>query len=314
MGRHSALPDLPRPARHRLSAMVGDLRQLASVQRIALRDGPDLGQPLIAFSTGGGLDFHVKEAGTLDIRSLHFRGTPVGWRHPAGVPGNRERALTGFLVTCGLENIGAPQRGMAQHGSLANSPVQMTALGEDWNAAQPHLFVEGDIIQAQPNGGVFRLRRRITAPIGATTLTIKDQIENISATSAEMMILYHINFGFPVAAPGCEVRMGDRRIACIETLATEEAPGHPECHTMNTQEPIILERPSMGDWPGLRLQLSFDADSLPFLQTWRDARHARNILAIEPSNCALGRDGVCAPAQHLAPGEIWQSSLTLTFN
>ena len=307
------LPGLLRPARHRLSELVGDLRQLASVQRIALRDGPDRGLPLLAFSTGGGLDFQIKENGTLDIRSLHFRGRPVGWQHPAGEPGNRERALTGFLVTCGLENVRAPRAGLAQHGSLAMSPVRVTGVGEDWAAAQPQLFVEGEIVQPQPNGAVFRLHRRITAPIGAARLTISDRIENISATAAEMMILYHLNFGFPVVQPGCTVALGARRIVEIADSEITSAPSAPECHPVDPAAQVRLIRPASADWPGLDIRLEFDGASLPYLQTWRDARAGRNILALEPCNCALLADGTSGPGPTLRPGAHWHGQLSMTF-
>lgn len=310
----SPLPEMPRAARYRLPALVGDLRQLASVQRIVLNDGPDAGQKLIVFSTGGGLDFTVKEQGSLDIRSLHLRGMPVGWRHPAGDRNNPQRALGGFLVTCGLENVRAPRGRLPQHGSLALSPVRLAGLGEDWSAQEPCLFVAGEILSPMPSGAVLRLTRRISAPIGGTRLRIEDRIENISAETAKMMILYHVNFGFPVAAPGCKVSIGNTEIAAIDTLASQSAPGKPECQRLPEGESVILERPTMGDWPGLRLRLTSDTASLPFLQTWRDARPARNILALEPCNCALQDDGTSAEGHNLRPGETWRNTLALSFD
>ncbi len=310
---HAPLPDMPRAARHSLPDLVGDLRQLASVQRITLGDGPDAGQKLLAFSTGGGLDFQVKEQGSLDIRSLHLRGLPLGWRHPAGDTGNPQRALTGFLVTCGLENVRAPRAGLPQHGSLALSPVRLLALDADWQAPEPHLFVTGEIHHPMPCGAVCRIIRRMSAPIGGTRLVVHDRIENISATPAEVMLLYHVNFGFPVAAPGCAVRIGGTRVTGIDSLDPGDRPGAPECHRMPPDVPVVVERPASGDWPGMRLELTSDTGSLPFLQTWRDGRRKRNILAIEPCNCDLRPDGTSGPGTRLAPGERMDSSLTLSF-
>jgi len=313
---HAPMPDMPRAARHRLPDMVGDLRQLASVQRIALRDGPDAGQPLIAFSTGGGLTFDVKENASLDIRSLHYRGIPVGWRHPAGDQHNRERALTGFLVTCGLENVRAPRDGMAQHGTLALSPVRLTGLGEDWDAAVPHLHVTGEITHPMPCGAVLRLRRRLSAPIGGASLTIEDEVTNVSALPAEMMILYHLNFGFPLAAPGCEVRLGADRLMGIDAAGDQPPPSTPDVpHCRETHgAAITLHRPPLGSWPGIGARLTTRGDTLPYIQTWRDARPARNILALEPVNCDLRPDGTSGPGTRLAPGATWHSSLTLSFD
>lgn len=308
------MPDMPHHLRHRLPGLVGDLRQLASVQRITLVDGADAGQQLIAFSTGGGLDFQVKELGSLDIRSLHLRGSPVSWRHPAGDCGNPQRALSGFLVTCGLENVRAPRDGLPQHGSFPMSPVRVTHLGEDWAASTPELFVGGEITQSLPCGAVFRVTRRLSAPIGGKQLKLSDRIENISATSAEMMILYHMNFGFPVVAPGCEIRLGDTSLAAIQSLAAAHSPGEPECHKVTPDMPVIVERPQTGEWEGFRMRLSFDTSTLPFLQIWRDARSSRNILAIEPCNCDLRPDGTSAQGTYLQPQQIVETSVTLSFD
>lgn len=314
MPHEAAPPRVLGQARDRLPGLVGDLRQLASAQRIILGDGPDAGQKLISFSTGGGLEFQVKEEGSLDLRSLHFRGMSVGWRHPSGDRGNPQRALTGALVTCGLENVRAPRDGLPQHGSLALSPVRLLAVGEDWQASEPHLFVTGEIVHPMPGGAVCRITRRITAPIGGTRLVIDDRIENISATPAEVMLLYHVNFGFPVAAPGCTVRIGDRRITGIDGAEASDSPGMPECHRMPRNAPVILERPAAADWQGLRVRLEPSGDSLPFLQTWRDARPGRNILAIEPCNCDLQADGTSGPGTLLNPGSSLQCSLALSFS
>ena len=64
--------------------LVGDLRQIASVRRIVLDDGPKRGVSALAFSTGGGLDFWVLVDRAMDIGPLWHRGTPMAWQSPAG--------------------------------------------------------------------------------------------------------------------------------------------------------------------------------------------------------------------------------------
>ncbi|PRY19949.1 uncharacterized protein DUF4432 [Aliiruegeria haliotis] len=307
------LPDLPRPARERLPSLVGDLRQLAHTRRIVLADGPDSGQKLIEMSTGGGLDLTIKETGAFDIASVRFRGLPVGWRHPSGDVGNAERALTGFLVTCGLENVRAPRNGLPKHGTLALSPARLLGLGEDWDAARPELFAEGEVTRPHPGGGVLRLHRRIAAPIGGTALTITDTIRSIGAAPAEMFILYHANFGFPLAAPGCTVTLGEATIEQLGEALFGTAPGAPRCHANTTGQRVTIARPPRGDWPGLTVSMDVSADTLPWLQIWRDPRRRRNILAVEPCNCGLAADGTSLSGTLLAPGETWKSSLHFQF-
>ncbi len=107
-------------AKAALRSLAGDLRQLASVRRITLDDGPERGVRALVFSTGGGLDFWALSDRSLDIGPLWFRGMPIAWQGPAGFvsptltntqdDGGRglERSFSGLLVTCGLDHIHKP--------------------------------------------------------------------------------------------------------------------------------------------------------------------------------------------------------------
>ena len=124
-----------------LRPLAGDLRQLASIRRITLDDGPERGVRALAFSSGGGLDFWTLSDRSLDIGPLWFRGTPVAWQGPAGFVGPAlldaqcdggrgiERCFSGLLVTCGLDHIRKPP-GMTLHGGLPLTPARVTSYGE----------------------------------------------------------------------------------------------------------------------------------------------------------------------------------------
>ncbi len=176
-----------------LAPLVGDLRQVASVRRIVLDDGPETGVRALAFSTGGGLDFWVLSDRSLDIGPLWWKGTQLAWQAPAGFRSAAltdldsedgrgfSRSLSGFLVTCGLDHTRQPAAGHPLHGRLPYTPARVTAYGEDWRAAVPVLYVEGEVTQARLGGEVLRLHRRIEAPIGGATFTIRDPVENLGA-------------------------------------------------------------------------------------------------------------------------------------
>ncbi len=83
----------------------------------------------------------------------------------------------GFLVTGGLDHIRQPANGQPLHGRLPFSPARVTAYGEDWE--HDVLFCEGEVTQARHGGEALRLTRRIEAPIGGTSLTILDTVENL---------------------------------------------------------------------------------------------------------------------------------------
>ena len=294
---------------------VADLRQLAAVRRITLDDGPERGLRALSFDTGGGLCFWVLADRSLDIGPLSFRGMPLAWQHPAGfvAPGLHDaqadggtgiqRSLSGFLVTCGLDNARQPRDGLPLHGSLPLTPATVTACGADWDRPDPLLFAEGTVTSATLGGACFRLTRRIEAPVGGATMTLRDRVENIGPEPAEMHILYHTNFGYPLVADDTDLNLNGVPL----TVGDQ----HTKCHPTPDRFTAEISRARRDDWPSAKVRIEGD---LPFVQVWRDARPRRNVLAIEPSNCDRTRDGTSGPGTWLAPGETWQAQQEYTFS
>lgn len=292
-----------------LPADAPSRRQFASVRGIVLDDGPERGTRALAFSTGGGLDFWLLTDRTMDIGPLWHRGVPLAWQHPAGfvAPGLHashadggtgiERTLSGLLVTCGLDNPRQPARGLPLHGSLPLTPARLLAHGEDWDAPEPCLFAEGEVVQAHLSGACFRLRRRVEAAIGGTRLRIRDRVENIGPEPAALRILYHLNFGFPAVGPGALVELDGRQIPAGSGVA---------CHRSSAPDRF---RARLLGRNGVRVAVDGPVAALPFVQVWSDPRPRRNVLAIEPANCDRLRDGTSGEGRVLAPGETWAADL-----
>ncbi|SNT30582.1 DUF4432 family protein [Tropicimonas sediminicola] len=322
---------IPGPApnvRARLAELTGDRRQLAAVRRMTLDDGPARGQRVLAFSTGGGLDFWVLADRTMDIGPLWFHGMPVAWQHPAGTLAPQfhdsrrdggtgvERALTGFLLTGGLDNVRQPRDGMPLHGTLPLTPARVTCHGEDWNAPSPLLFAEGEAVTAHLSGPSFSLTRRIEAPIGGTSLRLTDCVENIGPEPAAFRILYHTNFGFPAVGAGTKLTLDGEDVLLHEPPCEGRHAGLAPARSFPARHDrfrATLERPAAGQWSGLTISVEGDSTALPFVQFWSDPRPRRNIVAIEPVNCDRNPDGTSAPGMTLEPGESWTSTLSYGF-
>lgn len=288
-------------------ALVGDLRQVAYVRRIILADGPEAGVEALVFSTGGGLDFWVTAGRMLDVATLSWRGVQLGWQSPAGLrspafmpagDGRRfDAGFGGFLNTCGFDHIRQPAGGRPLHGSAPFTPARLIAHGEDWDADEPLLFCEGEAVVWRHGAGSHRLRRRIEAPVGGTTLRLRDTVEVIGAEPAPLLALYHFNLGYPAIGEGTEILLDGRRIAGIDTLPEGGAPMPPVVHSVT--EPWATCRVS----GGVAMDFRWRTDTLPWLQLWRDLRPGAGVMSVEP--CSAGRrpDGSNEPTPLLAPGE-----------
>ena len=300
-----------------LAPLVGDLRQVASVRRIVLDDGPETGVRALAFSTGGGLDFWVLSDRSLDIGPLWWKGTQLAWQAPAGFRSPAltdldseegrgfSRSLSGFLVTCGLDHTRQPAGGNPLHGRLPYTPARVTAYGEDWRAPVPVLYVEGEVTQARLGGEALRLHRRIEAPIGGATLIIRDRVENLGAVAWPQAMLYHFNLGYPAVGPQTMVTfngrpvMGPMDLPAGEPLKT--AMSLPAANTGRAQAVVTTPFPAGRK---LTTSIEFDPGTLPFLQLWHDLRPHSGIFAVEPCTSARAEEGRSAAERPLEPGEM----------
>ena len=294
-----------------LRAKVGDLRQVASVRRITLDDGPERGVRALTFSTGGGLDFQVLSDRSMDIGPLWIGGVQIAWQSASGfaAPGLLDaeseggrgfnRGFSGFLVTCGMSHVRQPRDGHPLHGRLPYTPARVTACGEDWNAAEPLLYAEGEAVEAAYGVGALRLRRRIEAPIGGRTLRIRDTVENLAATPAPHEMLYHFNLGWPVLREGATVSL-DGADLLGPLSPPESAPG--PARSWRCADPtarVAVDGPDEGP----RVAFGFLTERLGFLQIWKDLRENVGVLSIEPCTSGLPTDGAPSPNQDLGPGE-----------
>ncbi len=208
------------------------------------------------------------------------------------------RSFSGLLVTCGLEHIRQPANGRPLHGRLPFTPARLLAHGEDWEAPQPMLFCEGEVVQSRYGGEMLRLRRRISAPVGGRTLTIQDIVTNDGAQSTPHALLYHINLGYPAVSDGTEVHLGERRV--MGPLKLPDFDLQPEAASIPVARgetaSCRLTTPSP-EGPAFRLDLSFSASTLPFLQLWRDLRPHAGVVALEPCTSAREAGGASGPSR-----------------
>jgi Domain of unknown function (DUF4432) len=302
-------------ARDALRPLVGDLRQLAGVRRIALDDGPERGVRALAFSTGGGLDFWALADRSLDIGPLWWRGTPLAWASAAGFrspalhdpegDGGRgfNRSFSGFLVTCGLDHTRQPDGEHPLHGRLPYTPARLTAYGEDWEREEPILFCEGEAVQARYGSESLRLWRRIEAPVGGREIRIIDVVENLGAGQQRQSTLYHFNLGFPAVATGSLVRLGETVL--LGPLTVPDAADAPRSESVpaggDAEAACTVTTPVEGG--DLVLTFAFATDTLPHLQFWRDLRPHAAVLGIEPCTSFRTADARSGPEPILRPGE-----------
>lgn len=215
-------------SRRDLAAHTGQLSQFAGVRLMTLGDGLERGVRMLEFRTGSGLRFTVMIDRAMDIADCEHNGRAVGWHSPSGFQNPALhyyegegglgwfRAMSGLMVTCGLDHIlfmddddashyhYGPRKTVKSslHGRVGTIPARLTGYGERWDGDICTLWAEGIVQQSTVFGEDLHLIRRIEARVGANEIEIHDRVVNHGFYRTPHMYCYHINVGHPVLAEG----------------------------------------------------------------------------------------------------------------
>ncbi len=233
--------------------------------------------------------------------------------------------LDEFLVRCGLESNGAPEKNAdgtlhyGLHGKIANLPAHQVYLNIDGDAGE--IAVTGTVDEARLFGNKLRLTSTITTRVGQSGMTITDRVTSLSAEPAELELLYHVNFGPPLAVPGAKVVLPVSLMAPRDRVAVENldqwdsygpaSPGSSEAvfffelaADADGQTRALLHNAAADRGVSLR----FAKDRLPYFSLWknRQAEIDGYVTGLEPATNfpnvksfekAHGRVIVLAPGQ-----------------
>ena len=330
---------------------VGDVEAYAGVRLVTLGDGHERGVRLLELRSGGGLEFEVTIDRGFDIGRLSVAAQTFSWHSPTGLRApwlldrmsdrgqGFLRGFSGLLTTCGLDHIRQPETlavennplhptGMVDHplhGNGTFSPGRLLGHGMSYAPDGPMLWCEGEMRQAMVFGPCLIMRRRITCPVGRNSVEIADCVENIGATPAPHLLLYHLNFGYPLIDAGTRPHIASaRRIwRSHEHDAFAPFPEPTDAHSAELslhafeehggrQAVCGVENPETG----ARAEISFDPRELPFCQLLRVTRRRLYLAAIEP--CTTGHRTQAesrrhGEVRHLEPGEQRRYTLRLSF-
>ncbi|RPE12419.1 DUF4432 family protein [Chitinophaga lutea] len=191
--------------------------QLGGIETSVLDNGPGKGSRIAWFNTGTGLRFKVATDRCMDIADAFFNQHSLVWLSYTGLTAPAplsDRGITwlrtfggGLFTTCGLTHAGGPEndahgeRGL--HGPISNTPAEVIAIEQpDPVMGKMDMRITGIIKEATALGTQLELKRTISARIGEPVIRVHDEVTNRGNTTAPHMLLYHFNFGWPLADEG----------------------------------------------------------------------------------------------------------------
>jgi hypothetical protein len=279
----------------------------------------------------------------MDIYEASFQGQSLCWHSPTGVVhpayySNRglewlKSFAGGLLLTCGLTTVGGPSEDAGEslglHGPIANTPAEHVAWSEKWVGDDCIFTVSGDVRETSVHGANMLLRRTITTSLHSHSITLHDVVENQGFKDSPLMVLYHLNFGFPLLTEQSTVYGPSKSVEPLNDFAaqTKDRWHEFEAPQMGLQERVYFHQMqpdpdgkvtvvlvSDRDNPVYGIALSYDIATLPEFNQWKMTGTNHFVLGLEPGNCrTLGRAAERARGtlETLPPGERREFRLEL---
>ncbi|MFA0751150.1 MAG: hypothetical protein SLRJCFUN_001553 [Candidatus Fervidibacter sp.] len=297
---------------------VGDIGQLCGAKVYELLDGPARGVVGVDVWTGGGLTFTVLASRGMDIGMARYRGFALAWRsptteiHPAFYEPERYGWLRGFhgglLTTCGLMHAGHPidDEGVhyGLHGRASYTPASNLKVDGYWEGDDYFIVIEGRIREGAVFSPVLELHRRISVKLGENRLFIRDTVTNIGFQPSPLMLLYHINLGFPILSEHSELVLPSKK---VQPRDPDAEAGVNEYMRFSPPQPNFREQVffhelvgnrdgstcaavinrTLMHGEGLGVYVRWNLNELPYFVQWKMMGEGIYVVGIEPTNAPL---------------------------
>jgi hypothetical protein len=327
---------------------ISNPAQLGGIETSVLDNGAGRGTRIAWINTGTGLRYKVIIDRAMDIADALFNQHSLTWLSHSGVTAPEpfsNRGLGwlrtfggGLLTTCGLDHVGGPEtdefgeRGL--HGLISNSAAEIESiLQPDPKKDSLEFSIRGKIIQTKVFGPSFQLKRTLSGTLGSATIKIHDEVTNLANTPAPHMLLYHLNFGWPLVDEGTDLlwhgpwqspreqsetkifREGNNFRKCPSPLPVHSGSGEEVAFIDIT--PDESEQCTAGLYNqaiNLAVAIRFRKNELPWFTNWQHWGKGEYVTGMEPgTHPPIGQASARANKQliFLQPGETREYNIEI---
>ncbi len=292
---------------------TGTLQQLAYVRNVVVQEGRASGLRAVEVKNGE-LRFVAMADKCLDVAELEYRGVNLSFMSKPGLNGRNpfdthgEEAIRsimgGLFFTCGLQNICSPCETdgveYPMHGRVRTTPAEHLCADAYWDGEDYVLEIKGEMRESHLFGSNLLLRRTIRSVYDSGRIDIIDEVENQTAEEAELMLMYHCNFGYPFLRPGTRLVLPSKCTRGREAWSEE----HLDCWKVagvpkdGETEYVYLHELAedcngnsfaaiISDELGIGVRLDFDRKAQPYFMEWMSMKTGDYVVGLEPSNSSV---------------------------
>jgi len=306
-------------SRQEIQQKTGDISQLGEINYYEMVDGAKKGVRAIDIKSPCGLDFTVLPDRGMDISRFTYRSVPIAWRSatretsPIYYESRGTEWLRtfygGLITTCGLTTMGTPSvdkgEELGLHGRIANIGADRVLADGCWEGDRYKMWVQGRVREASVFGYKLELSRKITTWMDEPKITVEDTVENIGSQPSPIMMLYHVNIGYPVLDEDSELLEAEAEVTPRDDEAKEgydmfnrfSAPvkGYKEkvyFHDIKVDDEgfsnAAIVNESFDNGKGIGIWMRFSKDTLPLMTQWKNMGLGEYVCGIEPCNSPIG--------------------------
>lgn len=292
---------------------VGSMQQMAYIRKVTCEEGRSAGLRMFDVKNEC-LQYQVMCDKCLDVAGFSYKGINMNFLSKPGLQGrnhydtNGKEALHsimgGLFFTAGLENICAPYKNETgeypMHGRIRTTPAEEVSSSQEWTKDGLVLKVSGTMREAELFGENMVLRRSIGTVAGSKSIKVTDEIENEAYRDEPLMLLYHINLGYPFLTPAMRLYIPTKKV----TPRDEASRGHEDRYDRidkpkkNEPEYVFIhdmkKTKDKSTWvlavnPDLKLglKIQFNMKNLPYFMEWKSTAAGDYVIGLEPSNSSV---------------------------
>lgn len=327
---------------------ISNPAQLGGIETAVIDNGLARGTRIAWINTGTGLRYKLVLDRSMDIADAFYNQHSIAWLSHSGITAPQpfsNRGIDwlktfggGLLTTCGLTHIGGPEtdvygeRGL--HDQISNISAEIESIIQpDPTVGKMEMSITGKMKQTQVLGPSLELKRTISGTIGKASIHIHDEVINRGNMPAPHMILYHLNFGWPLVDEGTNIiwqgewqsRDGDinNKIFNKENNFRKcPAPLEEHCGVGEEAAFINITPDHSGQCicglhnPHINIAVAvkFHKRQLPWLTNWQHWGKSEYVTGLEPgTNPPIGQSKAREQNEliHLAPGETRRYDLEI---
>lgn len=294
---------------------ISNHHQLGGIETSILDNGLGRGTRIAWINTGTGLRYKVLLDRAMDIGDAFYNEHSLAWISTLGVAPPQpfsDKGLGwlrtfggGLLTTCGLDHVGGPEndefgeRGI--HGLISNTPAEIISiLQPDIHTGNLEFSITGLIKLVKIFGPSYQLKRTISGKLGEAKIHFHDAVINIGNATIPHMLLYHFNFGWPLADEGSEIfwngkitkTRGNVNTQLFEKNHGKKLPDVLPEHAGAGEEVAFIDcdadnngRVEAGIFNkeiGFGVKMSYTKAQLPWLTNWQHFGGNEYVTGIEP--------------------------------